>query len=341
MSDYCVIIRGRLRDERGERDDASLWAPIASSLRLDEATFATRVLAALPLIVRRGLDQVAAARLVDNLEQAGVDACTVPDDAQLAYLEREGSTRGPVPLSALAQFIQPDERYRLRDTQEWKTWPSAQAGNAELLHKPSAEAESTAAESAQPTEDDTRMTSTSDDDEARSPPVATGGDEEMPDSTAASADPSAASVLPALPSGSAGTPSLLMPENDDSTDNPAAGVALADGTPAEPGPTKRLLLPVGRTGLSIAAGYLGLLAVIPFIAPLTLIVSILAWRDLRRRPGMHGSGRVLFGLIMGVGMTVLLVIGVAIGFSSSKQIDVGLKAPATTTTPASTSTDHS
>lgn len=70
----------------------------------------------------------------------------------------------------------------------------------------------------------------------------------------------------------------------------------------------RMVMPVGRSGLAIAAGYLGLVSVvIPFAAPVALVVGILALRDLRRHPEKHGMGRAIFGVVMGGLFTILLV----------------------------------
>ena len=60
------------------------------------------------------------------------------------------------------------------------------------------------------------------------------------------------------------------------------------------------LLPVGRSGFAIAAGYLGLFSPIPFVGLLALVFSGLAIWDLRRNPEKRGWGRVVFGLIMGL-----------------------------------------
>ncbi|MDA7518031.1 DUF4190 domain-containing protein [Akkermansiaceae bacterium] len=72
----------------------------------------------------------------------------------------------------------------------------------------------------------------------------------------------------------------------------------------------RLLLPVGRSGWAIAAGYLGLFALVIFPAPLALIVSIIAIRDINKStlqgPLKHGMGRALFGLVTGVIGTAIL-----------------------------------
>lgn len=73
----------------------------------------------------------------------------------------------------------------------------------------------------------------------------------------------------------------------------------------------RFLLPVGRSGLAIAAGYLGLFSFIILPAPIAVIVSILAIQDVRRSRGAdqpkHGMGRAVFGLIMGLLGTLALL----------------------------------
>lgn len=73
----------------------------------------------------------------------------------------------------------------------------------------------------------------------------------------------------------------------------------------------RLLLPVGRSGWAIAAGYLGLFSLIVLPAPISLLVSIIAIRDIRKSKGSahpkHGMGRAIFGLIMGILGTTLIL----------------------------------
>jgi hypothetical protein len=71
----------------------------------------------------------------------------------------------------------------------------------------------------------------------------------------------------------------------------------------------RMLLPVGRSGWAIAAGYLGLFSLLVFPAPLALVISIVAIIHLRRNRKLHGMGRAIFGLIMGGLGTALLAIG--------------------------------
>jgi hypothetical protein len=73
----------------------------------------------------------------------------------------------------------------------------------------------------------------------------------------------------------------------------------------------RMLLPVGRSGWAIAAGYLGLFAILGLPAPIALLVSIIAIRDIVKSKNSpqpkYGMGRAVFGLIMGLIGTLILV----------------------------------
>ena len=75
-------------------------------------------------------------------------------------------------------------------------------------------------------------------------------------------------------------------------------------------PGIRFLLPVGRSGWAIAAGYAGLLALVVVPAPLALLLAFIALADIRKskRAGRpkHGMGRVIFAFITG-GLGTLLV----------------------------------
>jgi len=74
----------------------------------------------------------------------------------------------------------------------------------------------------------------------------------------------------------------------------------------------RLLLPVGRSGWAIAAGYLGLFSLLGIFAPFALLTGILALFDIRRNPKKHGLGRAWFGIVMGtLGTAVLVLIALA------------------------------
>ena len=92
------------------------------------------------------------------------------------------------------------------------------------------------------------------------------------------------------------------------------GQQLMDGpVTANDSASLRWLLPVGRSGLAIAAGYAGLFALTVLLAPLALIVGLLATRDLRRHPSKLGWGRTIFALVTGVLGTVALVAAIVFG----------------------------
>lgn len=69
----------------------------------------------------------------------------------------------------------------------------------------------------------------------------------------------------------------------------------------------RMLLPVGRSGLAIAAGYAGLFGLLVFPASFALILGLLAIRDIKQNPEKHGMGRAVFGTLVGAIGTVVLV----------------------------------
>ncbi len=70
-----------------------------------------------------------------------------------------------------------------------------------------------------------------------------------------------------------------------------------------------MLIPVGRSGWAIAAGYLGLFSFVVLPAPISLIVALIAISDIRKNPEKHGMGRAIFGLVMGILGTVALAFG--------------------------------
>jgi len=92
----------------------------------------------------------------------------------------------------------------------------------------------------------------------------------------------------------------------------AARASLASQYPPPPdlgqNAGMRMLMPVGRSGLAIAAGYLGLFSFLVIPAPLALIISIFAIRDIKSDHKKHGMGRAVFGLIMGILGSIALVI---------------------------------
>ncbi len=94
---------------------------------------------------------------------------------------------------------------------------------------------------------------------------------------------------------------------------------LVGGAPyrIEDSAAMRMLIPVGRSGLAIAAGYVGLLALLCFPAPIALVLGILAVRDIRKHPEKHGMGRAIFGLVMGAVFTTLLIVSLVAGLLGS------------------------
>lgn len=93
---------------------------------------------------------------------------------------------------------------------------------------------------------------------------------------------------------------------------------MAEPPPLPPAPKPmqdnagvRMLLPVGRSGLAIAAGYLGLISVLLVPAPFALLLGILAVVDIHKSRGTgnrkYGMGRAVFAIIMGTICSVLLV----------------------------------
>ena len=69
----------------------------------------------------------------------------------------------------------------------------------------------------------------------------------------------------------------------------------------------RSILPVGRSGWAIAAGYLALFSILLLPAPFAIACGFLAIRDIRRHPEKHGMGRAIFGIVMGsLGVVAIL-----------------------------------
>jgi hypothetical protein len=64
------------------------------------------------------------------------------------------------------------------------------------------------------------------------------------------------------------------------------------------------LLPVNRTGLSIAAGYLGLFSILLVFAPFAVILGVVALIDLTRKPDVGGRGRAWFAVVAGTFGTI-------------------------------------
>lgn len=72
---------------------------------------------------------------------------------------------------------------------------------------------------------------------------------------------------------------------------------------------QKWLIPVGRSGWAIAAGYFGLFSVLFVFAPIALICGIMALRSLRQNPQLVGKGRAWFGIVMGGVFSALAAFG--------------------------------
>jgi hypothetical protein len=137
----------------------------------------------------------------------------------------------------------------------------------------------------------------------------------------ASAQPAGPPPMPTTPTAGFASPGQA----------PAAYSTVAYATPYQPGAYPndpgqsagmRMLIPVGRSGWAIASGYLGLLAVLPFIGSLfgvgALVTGIAAIRDIRRNPQRHGMGRAIFGIIMGVVFGLVWVLALVAYFAAGR-----------------------
>lgn len=73
----------------------------------------------------------------------------------------------------------------------------------------------------------------------------------------------------------------------------------------DPGPDENLqwLVPIGRSGWAIAAGYLGLLSCFPYVGlvfgALAVVMGVLALRASQLNPRVRGRQRAIFGIILG------------------------------------------
>ncbi len=78
----------------------------------------------------------------------------------------------------------------------------------------------------------------------------------------------------------------------------------------------KMIVPIGRSGYAIAAGYAGLISLgcCP-LGPVAVLLGILAFRDIKRNPHLGGKGRAIFGIVTGivgaVGL-ILMVISMAV-----------------------------
>lgn len=77
-----------------------------------------------------------------------------------------------------------------------------------------------------------------------------------------------------------------------------------DGAATEvPDTLERMLIPVGRPASAIAAGYLGLLALFPFVGlgfgVAAIMCGLRAMKTIKSDPNLSGRGRAIFGIVAG------------------------------------------
>jgi hypothetical protein len=98
---------------------------------------------------------------------------------------------------------------------------------------------------------------------------------------------------------------------------PVAAGTLSVLFPPDVDTSLKYLVPVGRSGYAIAAGYLGIMPFIPFAPFLAVLFAILGIRDLRRHPEKLGWGRIITGLVLG-GLFSIVYLAVIVAALTSK-----------------------
>lgn len=79
--------------------------------------------------------------------------------------------------------------------------------------------------------------------------------------------------------------------------------------PSAPNGCLALVVPVGRSGWAIAAGYFGLLSILVLPAPFALWFGVLAIRDIKKNPEKLGMVRAWFGILAGSFVILFVFIG--------------------------------
>jgi hypothetical protein len=91
--------------------------------------------------------------------------------------------------------------------------------------------------------------------------------------------------------------------------------------PVGEGAGVRMLIPVGRSGWAIGAGYAGLMALFPIcgaiFGPLAIVFGFLGYFDIKKNPQRHGMGRVIFAFVAG-GIGTLFNLAMIIGLIVSR-----------------------
>jgi hypothetical protein len=71
----------------------------------------------------------------------------------------------------------------------------------------------------------------------------------------------------------------------------------------------KYIIPIGRSGWAVAAGYLAFFSLVAFPAPFALFCGLMGLRDIKNNPEKLGKPRAIFGVVMGIlGCIILIVI---------------------------------
>jgi hypothetical protein len=93
---------------------------------------------------------------------------------------------------------------------------------------------------------------------------------------------------------------------------------MAPPPPAGHDPALGLVVPINTSIWAIAAGYLGLLGLaLCFLAPFAILCGVMAFRDIRRHPGMRGHVRATVGIVLGLVGTLFLALVLLSGLASA------------------------
>lgn len=96
---------------------------------------------------------------------------------------------------------------------------------------------------------------------------------------------------------------------------PAAQPSVVQNRPASPNGCLALVVPIGRSGWAIAAGYLGLLSLLVIPAPFAILCGVLAIKDITKNPEKLGLVRAWFGIIAGATVMLMALVGVVVSAS--------------------------
>jgi hypothetical protein len=97
---------------------------------------------------------------------------------------------------------------------------------------------------------------------------------------------------------------------------PNAQPAAVQNRPAEPNGCLALVIPIGRSGWAIGAGYLGLLSPLVIPAPFAILCGVMAIKDINKNPEKLGLVRAWFGIIAGAAVILMALVGIIVSASS-------------------------